>query len=96
MAICSTCKEEYIGETEKGKTRVRFYWQHIRQPHFQQLKCKKHFQTCEKRSFFSISTHTINIPQRFCGNLCIWAHDVRLHIAVTNDPKSAQQAKQGA
>ena len=24
-----------------------------------------------------------------------WAHDVRLHIAGTNEPKSAQQAKQG-
>ena len=60
MAICSTCNEEYIGETEEGKTRVRFYWQHIRQPHFQILNCKEHFQTCEKKSFFSNSTHTIN------------------------------------
>ena len=52
MAICSTCNEEYIGETEEGKTRVRFYWQHIRQPHFQILNCKEHFQTCEKSPFF--------------------------------------------
>ena len=27
---------------------------------------------------------------------CTWAHDVQLHIAGTNEPKSAQQAKQGA
>ena len=25
-----------------------------------------------------------------------WAHDVRLHITGTNEPKNAQQAKQGA
>ena len=34
-------------------------------------------------------------PQWLCGNSCSWAHDVRLHIAGTNEPKSAQQAKQG-
>ena len=27
---------------------------------------------------------------------CTWAHDIRFHIAGTNEPKSAQQAKQGA
>ena len=32
-------------------------------------------------------------PQWLCGNSCTWAHDVRLHIAGTNEPKSAQQAK---
>ena len=31
-----------------------------------------------------------------CGNSCTWAHDVWLHIAGTNEPKSAQQAEQGA
>ena len=35
-------------------------------------------------------------PQWLCGNLCTWAHDIRLHIAGTNEPKSVQQAKQGA
>ena len=35
-------------------------------------------------------------PQWLCGNSCTWAHDVRFHIAGTNEPKSAQQAKQGA
>ena len=30
------------------------------------------------------------------GFVATWAHDVRLHIAGTNEPKSAQQAKQGA
>ena len=32
--------------------------------------------------------------QWLCGNSCTWPHDVRLHIAYTNEPKSAQQAKQ--
>ena len=27
--------------------------------------------------------------------ICDWAHNIRLHIAGTNEPKSAQQAKQG-
>ena len=35
-------------------------------------------------------------PQWLYGNSYTWAHDVRLHIAGTNEPKSAQQAKQGA
>ena len=44
--------------------------------------------------------HENNVPSRLspqwlCGNSCTWAHDVRLHIAGTNEPKSAQQAKQG-
>ena len=30
------------------------------------------------------------------GNSCTWAHDLWFHIAGTNEPKSAQQAKQGA
>ena len=34
-------------------------------------------------------------PQWLCGDSCTWVHDVRLHIAGTNEPKSAQQAKQG-
>ena len=28
--------------------------------------------------------------------LCTWPHDVQLHIAGTNKPKSVQQAKEGA
>ena len=35
-------------------------------------------------------------PQWLCSNSFTWAHDVRLHIAGTNKPKSAQQVKQGA
>ena len=35
-------------------------------------------------------------PQWLCSNSFTWAHDVRLHITGTNEPKSAQQAKQGA
>ena len=45
--------------------------------------------------------HENNVPSRLspqwlCGNSCTWAHDVRLPIVGTNEPKSAQQAKQGA
>ena len=51
-----------------------------------------------------IHTHThiyICMPSRLsphwpCGNSYTWANDIRLHIAGTNEPKSAQQAKQGA
>ena len=32
----------------------------------------------------------------FVRNSCIWPHDVSLHIAGTNESKSAQQAKQRA
>ena len=35
------------------------------------------------------------LPQWLFSNSCIWAHDLRLHIAGTNEPKSLQQAKQG-
>ena len=46
VVICDTCKEEYIGETGEGKTklrdRVRVYRQHIRQLQYQQLKVKGH------------------------------------------------------
>ena len=45
---------------------------------------------------------TDNVPSQLLpirqwphGNSCTWAHDVRLHIAGTNEPKSAQQVKQG-
>ena len=48
-----------------------------------------------------ICNHENNVPSRLspqwlCGNSCTWAHDVWSHIAGTNEPKSAQQAKQGA
>ena len=55
-------------------------------------------------NIYVIMNHENNVlsqlsPQWFDGNSCTWAHDahdVRLHIAGTNEPKSAQQAKQGA
>ena len=45
--------------------------------------------------------HENNVPSRLspqwlCSNSCTWAHDVRSHNAGTNEPKSAQQAKQRA
>ena len=46
---------EYIGETGKGKTklrdRVRVYRRHIRQPHFQQLKVGGHLRVCGNGKF---------------------------------------------
>ena len=40
--------------------------------------------------------HEDNMPSRLSqqwlsGNSCTWANDVRLQIASTNEPKSAQQ-----
>ena len=48
-----------------------------------------------------MSNHENNVSsqlssQWFCGNSSTWANGVRLHIAGTNEPKNAQQAKQGA
>ena len=46
VIICGSCKEEYIGETGDGKTklrdRVRVYRYQIRQPQYQQLKVEGH------------------------------------------------------
>ena len=44
----------------------------------------------------SNNVHSRLSSQYLCGNSCTWADDVRLHIAGTNEPKSAQQAKQEA
>ena len=55
VVICDTCKEEYIGETWEGKTkvrdRVRVYRQHIRQPQYQQLKVEEHLRVCGNEEF---------------------------------------------
>ena len=58
-------------------------------------------QISQKQDERNICNHENNVPSRLspqwlCGNSCTWAHDVRFHIAGTNEPKSAQQAKQGA
>ena len=55
IVICSTCKEEYIGETGEGKAklrdRVRVYRLDIRQPQYQQLKVERHLRVCGNREF---------------------------------------------
>ena len=45
---------------------------------------------------------TNNVPSQLLpirqwphGNSCTWTHDAQLHIAGTNEPKTAQQVKQG-
>ena len=55
VVICGTCKEEYIGETGEGKTklrdRVRVYRQRIRQWQYQQLKVEGHLRVCDNVEF---------------------------------------------
>ena len=55
VVICGTCKEEYIGERGKGKTKLRnrvsVYRQHIWQPQFQQLKVEGHLRVCGNGEF---------------------------------------------
>ena len=55
VVICGTCKEECIGETREGKTklrdRVRVYRQHIWQPQYQQLKVEGHLRACGNGEF---------------------------------------------
>ena len=55
VVICDTCKQEYIRETGKGKTklrdRVRVYRQHTRQPQNQQLKAEGHLRKCGNGEF---------------------------------------------
>ena len=58
-------------------------------------------QISQKQDERNICYHEKNMPSRLspqwlCRNSCTWAHDVRLHIARTNEPNSAQQARQGA
>ena len=47
-----------------------------------------------------VCNHEDNLPSRLSpqwlsGNSCTWAYDVQLHTAGTNEPKSAQEGKQG-
>ena len=55
VTICDTCKEKYIGgtgeERNKLRGRVRVYHQHIRQPHYKQLKVEVHLRVCGNGKF---------------------------------------------
>ena len=56
LSICSTCGEEYTGETGMSKPKLRDHIQgcpqHIRQPEYQKFKVKeKHLRTCVKGTF---------------------------------------------
>ena len=55
IVICPTCKEEYIGETRIGNSklrdRVRIYKQHIQQSEHEILKVEKDLKTCNKGNF---------------------------------------------
>ena len=56
VVICGTCKEEYIRETGQGKAKLRgrvsVYYQHIRQPQYQQLKVEGHLRVCGSGEFW--------------------------------------------
>ena len=56
IVISDTCKEEYIGETGEGKTklkeRVRMYRQQMRQSQYEQLKAKEHLKVCGNGEFW--------------------------------------------
>ena len=46
------CKEEYIEETGcLVKERINIYWQHIRQPQYQQSAVEEHLHTCGEGKF---------------------------------------------
>ena len=53
--MCPTSKEEYIGETGIGdsklRDRVKIYSHHIRQPEHEKRKVEKHLRTCGKGNF---------------------------------------------
>ena len=52
VVICSGCKEEYIGQTQKTlKERLNTYRQHIRQPELQQVDVKGHIRICGGGNF---------------------------------------------
>ena len=55
VLICDGCKEEYIGETGIGTTklrdRVRVYRQHIRDKNYQMLQVEEHIRECGNGKF---------------------------------------------
>ena len=55
VVICPTCKEEYIGKTGNGDSKLRdrvwIYRLNIRQPEQEKLKVEKHVRTCGKGNF---------------------------------------------
>ena len=55
VIICPTCKEEYIGETGAGKTklrdRVRVHREQINHPEYQTANIAGHLRECGKGSF---------------------------------------------
>ena len=63
--ICDMCKEEYLGETGEGKTelrdRARVYCQHIRQPHYQQLKVEGHLKVCGNGKFRILAPNALSV-----------------------------------
>ena len=44
----------------------------------------------------SVPSRLLPIRQWPHDNSCTWAHDIRLHIAGANEPKSVQKVKEGA
>ena len=76
VVICQICKEEYIGETRIGNSklrdRVRICKQHIQQPKHEKLKAEKHLRTCGKGNFtifLFLQLHSNDTAQSSTGNI---------------------------
>ena len=69
VVTCSTCNEEYIGETGEGKTRfrdrVRVYGRHTRQLQYQYLNCEEHFRTRGKEEFKTFAFFTLHSKNKY-------------------------------
>ena len=74
VVICYKCKEEYIGETGEGKTKLkdrdRVYCQHILQPEYQQLKVEGHLRVSGNEEFqifplFQIRSQDTNLKRSY-------------------------------
>ena len=69
VVTCSTCSEEYIGETGEGKTRfcdrVRVYRRHIRQLQYQYLNCEEHFRARGKEEFKTFAFFTLHSKNKY-------------------------------
>ena len=74
VVICSTCKEEHIGETKIGdsklRDRVRICRQHIRKHEHEKLKAKRHLRTCSKGNltiflFLQLRSYDTDLRQKY-------------------------------
>ena len=68
--IGQECKEKYIGETGcLVKEGINIYWQHIRQPLYQQLAVEEHLCICEDGMFHMFAFFQIIQENKSLKNL---------------------------